>query len=60
LRLITSSYFTGAMHRKVAGLLAPEDAIDIASHAAVLVDKISPIRDQPTAGHEGAVRVDRG
>ena len=43
------------LHRKVGRLLAPEDAIDVAGRAPVLVDKISPIRDQATGGDEDAL-----
>ena len=39
LRLITSSYLVGALHRQVGRLLALEDAVDVAGGAAVLVDR---------------------
>jgi hypothetical protein len=38
LRLITSLYFVG--HRQVSGLRSPQDTINIASRAAVLVENI--------------------
>src|SRR5262249_15381552 len=38
------------LHRQVGGLLALEDAIDVAGRAAVLVEEIQPICDE-TAGH---------
>ena len=48
------------LHRKVGRFLALEDAVDIAGRAPVLVDKVSPIGDQPAAGDVEAARVDRG
>ena len=60
LRLITSSYLVGACTGRSAGLLALEDAIDVAGRAPVLVDEIRPIGDQAAAGDEEAVEVDRG
>ena len=43
LRLITSSYFVGRLHRQVGGLFAPQDAIDITRRAANLVDAVRDI-----------------
>src|SRR6266705_3322759 len=37
------------LHRQVGGLLAPEDAVDIAGRALVVVDVIRPIGDQAAA-----------
>ena len=48
------------LHRQVGGLLALEDAIDVAGRAPVLVDQIRPIGDQAAAGDEEAVGIDRG
>ena len=42
------------LHRQVGGLLALEDAIDIAGRAPGQVDQIGPIGDQAAAGNEGA------
>src|SRR5260370_4306400 len=39
------------LHRKVAGLLALEDAIDITGCAPKLVDRIRSVRDQAAAGY---------
>ena len=44
------------LHRQVGGLLALEDAVDVAGGAAVLVDPIRPIGDQAAAGDEDAIR----
>ena len=60
LRLMTSSYLVGCLHRQVGRLLALEDAVDVAGRAPVLVDDIRPVGDQAAAGDEGAVGVDRG
>ena len=38
------------LNRQVGGLLALEDAVDIASGAAVLVEPIWPVRDQAADG----------
>jgi hypothetical protein len=46
----------GCLYRKTCGLLAPEDAIDIALRVAVLVGKISPIGDQTAVGEEDRVQ----
>ena len=45
------------LHRQVGGLLALEDAIDIAGRAAVLVYVIRPVGDQAASGDKGAVGV---
>ena len=47
------------LHRKVGGLLALEDAVDVAGRAPILVDLISPIGDQAAGGDEEALPVDR-
>ena len=59
LRLITSSYLVGCLHRKFGRLLAFEDAIDIAGRAPEPVERIRPVRDQAAAGDELAITVDR-
>src|ERR1700730_3192550 len=48
------------LHRKVGGLLALENAVDVAGGALELVDEISPIGDQAAFGDEEAFEVDRG
>ena len=48
------------LHRQVGGLLALEDAIDVAGRAPVLVDEIRPIGHQAAGGDEQAVGVDSG
>ena len=48
------------LHRQVGGLLALEDAIDVAGRAAVLVDDIRPIGDQAAVGDVESSGVDRG
>jgi hypothetical protein len=48
------------LHRQVGGLLALEDAVDVAGRAPVLVDVIRPVGDQAAGGDEGAFVVDRG
>ena len=47
------------LYRQVGWLLALEDAIDIASGAAVLVDKIRPVGDQAAGRGEVARAVNR-
>ena len=42
LRLITSSYLVGCLHRQVGRLLALEDAIDVAGRAPVQLDQAGP------------------
>ena len=42
------------LHRQVGGLLALEDAIDIAGRTPELVDLIRPVGDQAAGGDEGA------
>ena len=44
------------LHRQVGRLLALEDAINIAGRAAVLVDQVRRIGDQPTGIDKMAVR----
>ena len=58
-RFITSSCLVGACTGRSLGLLALEDAVDIASRAAVLVDKIRPVGDQAAGRDEIACGVDR-
>ena len=48
------------LHRKVSGLLALEDVIDIAGRLPVLVDPIRSVGDQAAASDEVTVAVDRG
>ena len=59
LRLMTSSYLVGALHRQVGGLLALEDAVDVAGRTPVLVDEIGSIGDQAAGRDVVAVGVDR-
>src|SRR5215475_3739780 len=47
------------LHRKVGGLLALENAINIAGRATELVQLLSPIGDQAATGNEEACAVDR-
>src|SRR5262245_44653666 len=47
------------LYRQVGGLLAPEDAVDVARGVLVLVDVISPIGDQAAAGDEEAIVIHR-
>ena len=47
------------LHRQVGGLLAFEDAIDVAGRAPKLVDQVRPIGDQ-AAGGDVVAGVDRG
>jgi hypothetical protein len=48
------------LHRQVSGLLALEDAVDVAGGLPVHVDEIRPVGDQPAGGDERAFVVDRG
>src|SRR6516164_332095 len=50
----------GRLHGQIAGLLALEDAVDVAGGAAELVDKTRPIRDQAAGSDEKALVVDCG
>src|SRR5215813_15283258 len=47
------------LYRQVGGLLALEDAVDVARGMLVLVDVISPIGDQAAAGDEEAIVIHR-
>ena len=47
------------MHRQISRLLAFENAIHIAGCAPILVDVITPIRDEAPGGDEVARVVDR-
>src|SRR5262249_54820436 len=47
------------LHRKVGGLFALEDAIDVAGRAAVRVDRVGAVRDEAAAGGVEAIPVDR-
>jgi hypothetical protein len=60
LRLIANSCLVGACTGRSAGVLALEDAIDVAGRAAVRVDRIRPVGDQATGFDVVAVVVDRG
>src|SRR5262245_36313529 len=48
------------LHRKIGGLLALENAIDVAGCAPELVGEIRPIGDQTAVSNEESVEVDRG
>jgi hypothetical protein len=48
------------LHRKVAGLLAFEDAIDISGRASVRIDGIKTISEQATGIDEKVLEVDCG
>src|SRR5262249_12651074 len=52
--------FGRRLYGQVGGLLALEDAIDIAGGKAVLVDVIGPIRKEADTGDGEAIAVDRG
>jgi hypothetical protein len=52
--------FGRRLHREIGGLLTLEDAIDISRRAAVLVEKIRPVGDQPAGGDHEASEIDRG
>ena len=47
------------LHRKIGGLLAFEDAIDVSRGAPVLVDKINAIGDQRATGNKNSAGSDR-
>ena len=48
------------LHRQVGGLLALEDAIDVAGGLPVLVDVIGPIGDQAAVSNEEPSGIDCG
>src|SRR5438105_789952 len=52
--------FGRRLHGEISRLLAPEDAIDIVSSAAVLIDEIRPVGDQSAIGNIIFFDVDRG
>jgi hypothetical protein len=47
------------LHRQAGGLLALEDAVDIAGGAPVLVEEIRPVGDQPAGCDEVTLEIDR-
>ena len=55
LRLITSSYLVGCLHRQVGRLLALEDAADIDARLAIHIRQIGAIAHQ-LAGRDGLTR----
>ena len=59
LRLIDQLEFGRLLHRQVGGLLALEDAIDVAGSAPELVHEIGPVGDEAATGDEKPVEVDR-
>src|SRR5262245_45763149 len=48
------------LHRKIGGLLALENAVDVAGGASILLLKISSIRNQTAVSDEQAFEVDCG
>src|SRR5215831_6110707 len=48
------------LHWQIGWLLALEDMVNVTSRAAVLIDNIGSIGDQPAAGDEETLPVDRG
>src|SRR5262249_818537 len=59
LRLITNPYWVGACTGR-GGLLALEDAIDVAGRSPVVVDHAGAVRYQPAGFDEGAIEIDCG
>ena len=53
-RLMTSSYLVGACTGRSAGCLAPENAIDVAGRASVLIDRDRSVGDQAASVDEEA------
>src|SRR5262249_40234988 len=51
--------FGRRLHGQVSGFLPPEDAIDVAGRAAVLVEVVEAVGDQATAHDMNAVGIDR-
>ena len=51
--------FGRALHRKVCGLFALKDSIDVASSLPVLINRVSPVRDEATFSDVEMVRIDR-
>jgi hypothetical protein len=45
------------LHGQISGLLASEDAINVASGLPKWIDRVYAIRDQPSIGSEVAVAV---
>ena len=52
--------FRGSLHRQVGGLLAFEDAIDVAGCAPVLVDQIGSVRDEPATATKKRLKYTAG
>jgi hypothetical protein len=48
------------LYREIGGLLALEDAVDIAGRLPVLLDLVRPVGNQAASGDVVAERVDRG
>jgi len=59
LRLMTSLILGRSLYRKIARLLASQNAIDVSGSAAVLLEKIESIRNQSASVDEVASIVDR-
>jgi hypothetical protein len=45
--------------RQIGGLLAPEDAVDVACRASTLIHLVGPIGDQATDRRINTARIDR-
>jgi hypothetical protein len=52
--------FCRGLHRQVGWLLALQNAIDVSSGAAILIEVVRPIADQAASTYKVAERVDRG
>ena len=52
-RIVDDQFVLGwGLHRQVGGLLALEDAIDVAGSTSILVNIIGTVGDQTTGGDE--------
>ena len=60
LRLIASSYLVGACTGRFGGLIALEDAVNIARRTTVCVGRVRAVGHQAATGHNAAEGIDRG
>jgi hypothetical protein len=58
LRLITSSYLVGGLHRQVCRLFAPQDAINVPGRAPKIIEQVISVGQQPAAFSEEVERID--
>ena len=60
LRLMTSWYLSRQLNRKFVWLCTPQNAIDVDSGSALLLDRVESVRKQASLGWIQAEGIDRG